>query len=207
MTMQELRADDKAAGRKGAKGTAPRQAPEEPAFDGEYKELHARWRRERIRQEEIFEANREEILATHPGKHIAVCEGEIIAADTALGAMQAAMQAHTGHAAFYYSPVPLGNHTPAKGKDAQHADAEAAADEAYRAELARGRRESSRQQKIFEANREEILATHPGKHIAVCEGKVLVADTATEVDQAVMREHPGRAAFFYSPGVTCVTMF
>jgi len=33
--------------------------PEEPAFDGEYKELHARWRRERIRQEEIFEANRE----------------------------------------------------------------------------------------------------------------------------------------------------
>jgi len=49
--------------------------PEEPAFDGEYKELHARWRRERIRQEEIFEANREEILAAHPGKHIAVCEG------------------------------------------------------------------------------------------------------------------------------------
>jgi len=72
---------------------------------------------------------------------------------------------------------------------------------------ARWGRERMRQEEVVGANREEILATHPGKHIAVCEGKVLVADTATEVDQAVMREHPGRAAFFYSPGVTCVTMF
>jgi len=186
MTMQSL--GGKAANREGA---APRRALGEPALSEEEKETLARRERERAEQREIFEARREEILAAHPGKHIAVCNGEVFAADTALGASQWAAQNHIGRGVFYYRPRCEGQTD----------------DEAYMAELARSKRETDRQREIFEARREEILAAHPGKHIAVCNGEILTANTSTEVDEMVMRKHPGRTAFFYSPGITCVTIF
>jgi len=176
MTAQRHHHGDKAAGRRASKGEALRQAPEEPAFDM-YKESLAGWEKERACQRGIFEARRGGLLAAHPGKHIAVCEGEVFVADTALGAAQAAAFAHGGHAAFYYSPVPEGWRAPAGVKGDRHKEEEAAADAAYMAELARSQKETARQREIFEANREEILAAHPGKHIAVCEGKVVVTDT------------------------------
>jgi len=79
--------------------------------------------------------------------------------------------------------------------------------EEYRAEVARGERDAARQQGIFEARREELLAAHPGKHIAVCAGEVFAADTDREVTQMVMCAHPGRASFLYSPGCANVNMF
>ncbi len=186
MTMQRL--DGKAADREGA---APRLALGEPALSEGEKEMFARWEKERAEQREIFEARREEILAAHPGKHIAVCNGEVLVADTALGARQWTMQNHIGREAFYYMPRLEGQTD----------------DEAYMAEIARSERETDRQQEIFEARREEILAAHPGKHIAVCNGEVLVADTSKGVDEMVMRKYPGRTAFFYSPGCMCVSIF
>ena len=198
MTARRHHRGDKAAGRRASKGEALRQAPEEPAFDM-YKESLAGWEKERACQRGIFEARREGLLAAHPGKHIAVCEGEVFVADTALGAAQAAAFAHGGHAAFYYSPVPEGWRAPAGVKGDRHKEEEAAADAAYMAELARSQKETARQQEIFEANREEILAAHPGKHIAVCEGKVVVADTVAKLDQEIMRNHLGHPAFFCTP--------
>jgi len=73
--------------------------------------------------------------------------------------------------------------------------------------FARWEKERAEQREIFEARREEILAAHPGKHIAVCNGEVLVADTSKGVDEMVMRKYPGRTAFFYSPGCMCVSIF
>ncbi|RNJ72009.1 MAG: hypothetical protein EB833_05760 [Thaumarchaeota archaeon S13] len=207
MTVQELRADDKAAGRRGAKGAAPRQAPEEPAFDGEYRELLARLQREEDLQWEIFESRRKELLAAHPGKHIAVCNGEVFVADTAPGAAQAAMWAHGDHAAFYYSPMPGGQRAPTGDKGVRQGDAEAAADKAYVAELARSQKESARQREIFEANGEEILAAHPGKHIAVCNGEVFAADSEQKVAQVAMRAHIGHVSFFYSPGCIIIDLY
>jgi len=186
MTMQSL--GSKAADRKGA---APRRALGEPALSEKERETLARRERERADQREIFEARREEILAAHPGKHIAVCNGEVFAADTALGAAQWAAQNHLGRGAFYYT-------ARLKGQTDE---------EAYLAEIARSERETDLQQEIFEARREEILAAHPGKHIAVCNGEVLVADSEQGAADAAMRKHPGRASFFYSPGYTCVTVF
>jgi len=129
MTMQRL--DGKAADREGA---APRLALGEPALSEGEKEMFARWEKERAEQREIFEARREEILAAHPGKHIAVCNGEVFVADTALGARQWTMQNHIGREAFYYMPRLEGQTD----------------DEAYMAEIARSERETDRQQEIFE---------------------------------------------------------
>jgi len=183
MTMQSL-------GGK-ADGARPRLSLGEPALSEGERETLARHERERAEQRKIFEARREEILAAHPGKHIAVCNGEVFAADTALGASQWVALNHIDRGAFYYT-ARLEGQTD---------------EEAYEAELARSKRETAEQRKIFEARREEILAAHPGKHIAVCNGEILVADTSREVDEMVMRKHPGRTALFYSPGATCVSMF
>lgn len=73
--------------------------------------------------------------------------------------------------------------------------------------LVRSKRGRAERRGIFEAGREEMLAARPGKHIAVCCGEVLVADTSREVDEMTMRKRPGPTALFYSPGITCVTMF
>jgi len=70
------------------------------------------------------------------------------------------------------------------------------------AEVARGEREAARQRKVFEARREELLAAHPGRHIAVCAGEAFAGDSAREVMRMAMRAHPGRASFFYSPDLT-----
>jgi len=74
------------------------------------------------------------------------------------------------------------------------------------AEDARRLEETARQRGIFEARREELLAAHPGKHIAVCAGEVFTAGTATRLDQMVMRAHPGRPMFHYSPGCASVSI-
>jgi len=191
MTTQKHRPGGRAAGREEAGVAAPRQALGKLVLDEEHGDALSRWERERAAQQEIFEARREEILAAHPGRHIAVCNGEVFAADTALGAAQWAMQNHLGRGAFYYMPRLKGQ----------------TEDEAYMAEIARSDRETDRQQEIFEARREEILAEHPGRHIAVCNGEVLVADSMQGAADMAMRKHPGHPSFFYSPGYTCVTMF
>ena len=106
MTARRHHRGDKAAGRRASKGEALRQAPEEPAFDM-YKESLAGWEKERACQRGIFEANREEILAAHPGKHIAVCEGKVVVADTVAKLDQEIMRNHLGHPAFFCTPVSI----------------------------------------------------------------------------------------------------
>jgi len=71
---------------------------------------------------------------------------------------------------------------------------------------AMGEREAARQQEIFESRRAELLAAHPGRHIAVCSGEVFVGDSTREVMRMATRAHPGGTSFFYSPQLTMVGM-
>jgi len=172
------------------------------------------------RQREIFEARRDELLAAHPSKYIAVCAGDAFAAPSVMGAVHMAARAHPGRAVFLYSQ----GHEKGQPTEEEAARLEERGIYAWRtpasptpAEVARikrrsaeeagGRRETARQREIFEARRDELLAAHPGRHIAVCAGEVFVADTAAEMDQMVMRAHPGRPSFQYSPGCACVSVF
>ena len=180
----------------------------------------ARVRKDAARQREIFEAGRDELLAAHPGKYIAVCAGDVFAAPSVMGAVHMAARAHPGRAVFLYSQGhEKGQPTEEEAArleergiyawrtPASPTPAEAARIKRRSAEEAWGRRETARQREIFEAGRDELLAAHPGRHIAVCAGEVFVADTAAEMDQTVMRAHPGRPSFQYSPGCACVSVF
>ncbi|RNJ72029.1 MAG: hypothetical protein EB833_05715, partial [Thaumarchaeota archaeon S13] len=56
----------------------------------------ARVHKDAARQREIFEAGRDELLAAHPGKYIAVCAGDVFAAPSVMGAVHMAARAHPG---------------------------------------------------------------------------------------------------------------
>jgi len=174
---------------------------------------------EAARQRGIFEARREELLAAHPDMYIAVCAGEVFAGPSVMWAVHMATRAHPGRPMFLYSQVDEGGQPTeeeaarleergvyAWRRPASHTPEEAARIQKRNAEDARRLEETARQRGIFEARREELLAAHPGKHIAVCAGEVFTAGTATRLDQMVMRAHPGRPMFHYSPGCASVSI-
>ncbi|MDD9826731.1 MAG: hypothetical protein OXU86_08205 [Thaumarchaeota archaeon] len=194
-----MTAEPRQGGKASGKNEADRPAPQQPPTG------HAGWeagvaegRREARRQRAVFESRREEILAAHPGKDIAVCAGEVFAADTPEEAAQMAWRAHGGRASYFYTRgYRLLNADPGKGDSASN---ESAGHAGWEASVAEGRREARRQRAVFESRREEILAAHPGKDIAVCAGEVFAADTPEEAAQMAWRAHGGRASYFYTRG-------
>jgi len=177
-------------------------------------------KREAALQRDAFEARREELLAAHPGKYIAVCAGEAFAGHSVMEAVHMATHAHPGRAAFLYSQDrKTGSLTEEEAKrlaeigfytwrePTRLTRAGAARIRRHRAGAARAKREAALQRDAFEARREELLAAHPGKHIAVCAGEAFVADTANEADRMATRAHPGRVSFLYSPECANVSVF
>lgn len=179
----------------------------------------AKWRVEAGRQREIFVSRREELLAAHPDKYIAVCAGEVFANHSVMGVAHMVTRAHPGRAAFLYTQ----GHEKGQLTEEEAAwleelgvyawrayreptPAEAAQIKRRRAKDAKDKKDTARQREIFETRREELLAAHPSKHIAVCAGEIFVADTTTKLDKIVMRAHPGRPSFQYSPGCASVSV-
>ncbi|MDD9825223.1 MAG: hypothetical protein OXU86_00345 [Thaumarchaeota archaeon] len=137
------------------------------------------------RQENIFESRKDELLARHPGKFIAVCGDEVFVGDTDDEAVSRAEAAHPGRPFFLRMHYP----EPGEGQDAGEEDSYVAAvDEAFEADIAR-------QREFYEAHEDELLARHPGKSIGICAGEVFVGDDGAEVVNKADAAYPDRAVF------------
>ena len=153
-------------------------------------------------QEEIFEARREELLAAHPDMLIAVCAGEVFVGSTDVEAIAGAEAAHPDR------PIFLCGSNPAfedSNGASQHAGTghpsgkpveKPVGDAAFEEDLAR-------QEEIFEARREELLAAHPDMLIAVCAGEVFVGSTDVEAIARAEAAHPDRPIFLSGSEVFC----
>ena len=137
------------------------------------------------RQENIFENRKDELLARHPGKFIAVCGDEVFVGDTDDEAVSRAEAAHPGRPFFLRMHYP----EPGEGQDAGEDERYVAAvDEAFEADIAR-------QREFYEAHEDELLARHPGKSIGICAGEVFVGDDGAEVVNKADAAYPDRAVF------------